>query len=123
MILDLHQLLPSSLVLADGIEVMNRRGPIKGSSLSLGCLAASKNVVALDRAMLDVLEISKERIPLAVAAGNLKLAGAHMRDIDFPQLLPKKFSGSGFQIPSTLSPVRFQPVRYLLSSLKRMLST
>lgn len=121
MILDLHQLLPASLVLADGIEVMNRRGPIKGSSLSLGCLAASENAVALDRAMLDVLGIAKERIPLAVAAGKLKLAGARMRDIEFPQLSPQSFSGSGFQIPSTLSPVRFQPVRYLRSSLKRML--
>ncbi len=122
MILDLHQLLPSSLVLADGIEVMNRRGPIKGSCLSLGCLSASRNSVALDRAMLEVLEIAKERIPLAVTAGNLELAGAHVRDIEFPQLLPQKFSGSGFQIPATLSPVRFQPVRYLCSSLKRMVS-
>ncbi len=122
LILDLHQLIPSSLVLADGIEVMNRRGPVKGSSLALGCLAASRNSVALDRAMLDVLEIAAERIPLAVAAGKLKLAGADVRDIEFPQLLPQNFSGSGFQIPSTLSPVRFQPLRYLWSSLKRIVS-
>jgi uncharacterized protein (DUF362 family) len=122
MILDLQQLLPSALVLADGIEVMNRRGPMKGSSLLLGCLAASRGAVALDRAMLEVLEIDKRSVPLVVAAAKEKLGGSTMADLEFPQLMPEAFAGSGFTIPASLSPVRFQPFRYLRSSLKRMVS-
>ncbi len=119
MILELQELLPPTLVFADGIEVMHRRGPIKGSSLSLCCLAAAKNSVALDRAMLDVLEIDKERIPLAVTAENLALSGARIEEVEFPQMEPQSFAGSEFQIPATLSPIRFRPFRYLLNSLKR----
>jgi uncharacterized protein (DUF362 family) len=122
MILDLQQLLPSALVVADGIEVMNRRGPIKGSSLIVGCLASSQSAVALDRAMLEVLEIDKRRVPLVVAAAKENLAGSSMAELEFPHLMPGSFAGSGFTIPATLSPVRFQPFRYLRSSLKRMLS-
>ncbi len=122
MILDLQKLLPSTLVFADAIEVMHRRGPVKGAPLSLGCLAAAKNGVALDRAMLDVLEIDKERIPLAVAADSLSLPGARIEDVTFPQMVPQTFAGSGFRIPATLSPIRFRPFRYLLSSLKRAVS-
>jgi uncharacterized protein (DUF362 family) len=122
MILDLQQLLPSALVLADGIEVMTRRGPMKGDPLSLGCLAASKSAVALDRAMLEVLEIDKNKVPLALVAAKEKLGGSRMADLEFPQLMPEAFAGSGFTIPATLTPVRFQPFRYLRNSLKRMLS-
>ena len=122
MILDLHQLLPPSLVLADAIEVMNRKGPMRGSSLALGCLAASRNAVALDRAMIEALEIGKERVPLTQIAWEQNIAGASLRDIEFPQLTPQVFHGSGFQAPTTLLPVRFKPVRYLRSSMKRMLS-
>lgn len=122
MILDLHLLLPPSLVFADGIEVMNRKGPMRGSSLVLGCLAASKNAVALDRAMLDVLEIKREKVPLVQTAWERNLVGASLHEIEFLQLNPQDFHGSGFQVPATLTPIRFKPVRYLRSSIKRMLS-
>jgi uncharacterized protein (DUF362 family) len=121
MILDLQQILPSSLVFADGIEVMNRRGPMKGSSLLLGCLAASKSSVGLDRAMLEVLEVEKEMVPLAMAAEKKQREGATLQDLDFPQCIPSDFTGSGFRAPAKLSPVRFRPFRYLGSSLKRVL--
>ena len=122
MILDLQKLLPETIVLSDGIEVMNKRGPMKGTSLSIGCLAASKNAVAHDRAMLEVLEVDKKRVPLAVAADNDQLPGAHMSDLEFPQCDPGAFSGSGFRIPGMLSDVRFLPSRYLRSFVKRIVS-
>ncbi len=122
MILDLQALLPFTLVLADGIEVMHRRGPVKGSALLLGCLASAKNCVALDRAMLEVLEVDREKIPLAVAAESGSFPGSRIEDICFPQLLPQSFAGSGFRVPKTLSPIRFRPIRYMLSSLKRAAS-
>ncbi len=122
MILDLHKLLPPAMVVADGIEVMNRRGPVKGSPLLLGCLAVAENFVALDRAMLAVLELEMERSPLAVAAEKQALPGAVLRGISFPLLSPESFAGAGFRAPQTLSPVRFQILQYVRSSLRRALS-
>lgn len=121
MLLDLLPLLPATLALADGIEVMNERGPVYGPRLSLGCVAASADFVALDRALLAVLEIEKERSPLALAAAKAGLPGACSTDLEFPQLQPQAFAGSRFEMPSLLKPVRFQPLRYLRSSCRRIL--
>ena len=119
LILDLHKLLPKTLCLVDGVQVMTRRGPVKGTALHLGCLASSENFVALDRAMLEVLELNKEKIPIAMAAQKQNLPGAFLEDIEFPLLSPDAFAGSGFTIPSDLSPVRFQVMQFIRSSLRR----
>ncbi len=120
MILDLLCLLPPALAMADGIEVMSRRGPIAGSALALGCVAASDNFVALDRALLVVLKVEEECIPLATAARNAGLPGASLAELSFPQLQPDDFSGSGFRVPVALNSVRFRPAHYLKSSIKKM---
>ncbi len=122
MILELHSLLPPSFACADAIEVMSGQGPVKGTSLFVGCLASSRNAVAMDRALLAVLEIDKKRIPLAVSATEKGLAGACLNDLTFPHSRPEDFEGSGFDVPGALSPVRFLPLRYVKNSLKRMLS-
>ncbi len=121
MILDLHSLLPPSFVCADAIEVMNGEGPVKGTSLVVGCLASSWNAVAIDRAMLAVLEIDKKRIPLAVSAAEKGLGGSSLGDLTFPHSRPEDFKGSGFAVPGSLAPVRFSPLRYVKNSLKRVL--
>lgn len=122
MILDLQGLLPETLVVADGIEVMSTRGPMKGDSLMLGCLAASRNAVALDLALLKLLEVAPAQIPLALVAEKLKCPGSAMGDLRFRQGQPEDFWGSGFVLPGTLTSIRFQPLRYLFSSLKRLVS-
>lgn len=122
MILDLQQILPPTIVLADGIEVMSGNGPVHGSSLSVGCVGAARSCIALDRAMLDVLEVDRRMVPLALVAEQESLPGSVMEEIDFPQLHPQDFAGSGFQVPSTLNPIRFRPFRYLCSSLKRVVT-
>ncbi len=122
MILDLQELLPPAFVLADGIEVMSDKGPMHGNSLMLGCLAASRSSVALDRAMIEVLEVDRDEVPLVRAAQEKKIQGSRLRDIVFPQYSPSTFAGSGFSLPAIRIPIRFGSFRYLKSSLKRMVS-
>jgi uncharacterized protein (DUF362 family) len=122
MILDLQSVLPQGLVLADGIEVMHRRGPMKGKALLLGCLAASRSAVALDRALIKVLEAKVEQVPLAMEAVRRQIQGAHLEDLSFPQRRPEQCDSAGFVLPAQLAPVRFQPLQYLNSSIKRVLS-
>lgn len=122
LILDLCKMLPPTIAIADGITVMNRMGPVNGSPLSMDCVALSRNLVALDRAMLEVLGLDREKIPLAVEAEKLALPGALLEEITFPGLEPNAFSQSGFRIPQQLRPVRFQFFRYFRSTVKRMFS-
>ena len=123
LILDLCKLLPPTIGIADGITVMNRMGPVSGTPLSLACVALSRDFVALDRAMLEVLGIAKEKVPLAVEAEMQALPGATLEGIGFPALVPDAFTDSGFRIPQQLSPIRFQFFKYFRSSMKRIFSS
>lgn len=118
-VLDLHALLPENITIADGIEVMHRHGPMHGEPLALGCLAGSRSAMALDTAMLALLELEPGRSPLWRVARERDLPGAQLCGIEFPLLAPSAFSGSAFVAPEILNPVRFRPVRYLFNSLKR----
>jgi uncharacterized protein (DUF362 family) len=119
-ILDLHDLLPPNITLADGIEVMHQHGPVHGEMLALRCLAGAKSAVALDTAMLALLELTASSSPLWRAAHERNLPGAELDGIDFPLLAPPDFFSSGFVAPAILSPVRFRPWRYALNSLRRV---
>jgi uncharacterized protein (DUF362 family) len=118
-ILELSTLLPHSVTIADGIEVMHRRGPVFGEPLLLACVAASRSAVALDTAMLALLELDPGRSPIWCAASQGNLADAQLSGIDFPLLTPADFFGSGFVAPEVLSPIRFRPFRYVVNSMKR----
>ncbi len=119
-ILDLQRLLPPAVALADGIEVMSRRGPIAGVPLGLECIGASDNFVALDRALLALLQVDETAVPLAMAARAAGISGAFPGGAVFPQLQPDDFSNSGFRIPAVLNSVRFRPLHYLKSSLRKL---
>lgn len=121
-ILDLQKFLPPAVAIADGVTVMNEDGPVSGTPLTLGCVALSKNFVALDRAMLEVLGVKQEQIPLAMEAQKQKLPGAMLKEITFPVLSPDAFTQSGFRIPNQLLPIRFQFRQFFRSSLKRLFS-
>ena len=119
-ILDLDRLLPKNITLADGIEVMHRHGPVHGDLLALGCVAGSRSPVALDTAMLALLELDPGRSPLWRAARERDLPGSQLCGIAFPLLAPADFFGSGFVAPEILDPVRFRPLRYVVNSLRRV---
>ncbi len=122
-ILELQGLLPENIALADGIEVMHMHGPMHGEPLFLGCLAGSRSSVALDTAMLALLELNAERSPLWCAARESDFPGAQLCGIEIPLLAPADFFGSGFVAPEILNPVRFRPWRYVFNSLRRVVLT
>ncbi len=119
LMLDLTTLVPRHVALVDGIEAMHRRGPIKGERLELGLLAAGRDPVALDTALLQALELDQRKCPIWRAADLRAFPGARPELINWLGQRPESFHGSGFQAPSILNPVPFNPVRFLLSSLRR----
>ncbi len=123
LMLDLTTLLPSQLSLVDGIEVMNRRGPINGDSLELGCLCAGADPVGVDTLLLSLLELDKMKCPIWRAASAREFAGARIETLECIGEIPASFAGSGFQAPSILNPVPFNPFRFMRSSLRRAMAS
>jgi uncharacterized protein (DUF362 family) len=120
LMLDLAQIVPRSISLVDGIEVMHRRGPINGELMNLGCFCAGRDPVAIDTALLAVLELDHRRSPVWRAARRRNLAGSRREAISFSDLKPEYFAGSGFIAPTLLNPVPFNPLRFLVSALRRI---
>ena len=121
-ILDLLEFLPPQLAIVDGVDAMHRQGPIDGVPLRLGCIAGAGNPVALDTALLDLLELDPRRSPLWQAAAAREICrAAGCRDLVYPALTPAAFAGSGFVAPAGLEAVRFNPFRFLRGLLRRFL--
>lgn len=119
-ILDLLSVLPPQLHLADGIEAMHRSGPLDGCSLPLNCMAAARCPVALDTAILDLLELDLRKSPLWLLASKRMMAGSDRRNITYPLLSPEDFQNSGFIAPGHLNGIRFHPARFLGGMVKRV---
>ncbi|MBE0584430.1 MAG: DUF362 domain-containing protein [Desulfofustis sp.] len=121
LLLDLLALLPEHLTLVDGIEVMHRRGPARGDRLHLGCLAAGRHPVAIDYGLIEVLELAAERCPICAVARQRGMAGSDPAMLVYPFEEPAAFHGSGFIAPVHLAPVPFNPLRFLINSLRRLI--
>ena len=122
-ILDLVDLLPPSLHFLDGIVAMHRSGPLDGIPLQLNCVGGATCPVALDTALLEALELEKNKSPLWRVARNRGLAGSDLDKIQFPALLPGNFSGSNFEVPENLHAVRFNPFGFCSSMVKKTLAS
>jgi uncharacterized protein (DUF362 family) len=118
-IVDLLDLLPPHLTIADGIVAMHRNGPMNGEVLALGCVAASGNPIALDTALLALLELDPSRSPLWRESARRGMAGSSPADIVYPALPPGAFAGSGFKAPEELNGIRFNPLRFVLGMVRR----
>ena len=108
-ILDLIELLPLQVHFTDGIVAMHKSGPLDGSPLTLNCIAAASCPVALDTALLELLELNKTKSPLWRVASTRGLAGSDYRRLHYPLLSPNNFKGSGFVAPDDLNDIRFNP--------------
>ncbi len=118
-LLGLPDLLPPHVSIVDGIEVMHRSGPLDGDPLSLGVVGGSLSPVALDTALLALLELPLQQSPLWQAAAARNHPGSCSDNILYPLAVPSVFHGAGFIAPETLNPVRFNPFRFMIGALKR----
>lgn len=119
MILDLLSVLPPHVHFIDGVDVMHRSGPLDGDLLHLGCIAASSSPVALDRSLLEVLELNPSSCPLLEVSRNRQILGSRIHHLRFPLNDPHDFHGSGFIAPENLIGVRFNPFHFFSGLLRR----
>jgi len=122
LLVQLLALLPETLTLVDGIRAMHRTGPMSGEPYPLRIIAAAKNPVAVDAALLLLLNISAECSPLQQAAMNAAIPGSGVGGLSFPLSSPQELQVNDFQVPADLNPIRFRPLSFAVSAMRRMLS-
>jgi uncharacterized protein (DUF362 family) len=113
--------LPGGYTLVDGIEAMHITGPIHGQAYPLGIVAGGVNPVAIDTALQALLGVDAHRCPLWSAAAAAGIAGASLTELFFSHVHPEAFAVKGFVVPEQLAPIRFNPFRFVKSSLQRLL--
>lgn len=119
-LLGLPDLLPPHLSIVDGVEAMHRSGPLDGEPLALHCIGGSRCPVALDTALLNLLELPLENSPLWQAAADRGHAGSREAGIRYLGSEPQEFHGAGFAAPAALNPIRFRPLRFMGSVMRRL---
>jgi uncharacterized protein (DUF362 family) len=112
--------LPSSVSIIDGIVAMHRTGPMNGAPYPLSILAASTNAVAADRAFHAVLRVDPQDSPVMAACQHAHIHGAALSQLSFPLAAPEDLQVDDFQVPGILNPVRFNPFRFLTSTVRRV---
>lgn len=112
--------LPPVAGVIDAIECMHHTGPIKGHSVSLGLLGASRSAVALDAAVAQALGVSPKQLPLAQALRRRNVLDG--KAIIWPLQRPNEFDCSNFILPRHLDSAWFHPFQILRSVRSRVCS-
>ncbi|MGB3300021.1 MAG: DUF362 domain-containing protein [Phormidesmis sp.] len=119
MLVETAKAIAPELTIIDGIIAHEGNGPIKGEPRALGVLAASNNVFALDRAILEVLGVDPNQVPTLVESKRLGLC-PELCDINFPLMQPAELKISDWQLPEKLMPIDFGAPRVLRSTFKHL---
>jgi uncharacterized protein (DUF362 family) len=119
MLVETARAINPDLTILDGIIGHEGNGPSGGEPRRLNLLAASTNVFALDRAVLDILTVDPATVPTLVASQRLGLCPATSA-IHFPHLRPEDLQINDWQLPGTLVPIDFGLPRILRSTFKHL---
>jgi len=120
MLMDVHDALPQTYHLMDGIHPLHRDGPTKGVPFELGLLAASRNGVAIDTAAYSILGLSPNQIPLWSEALKRFMPGSDPADIEYPLEGTDLFDATGFEM-SPERDLEFNPVRIVKGRVRSLL--
>jgi uncharacterized protein (DUF362 family) len=119
MLVETARAINPTLTIVDGILGHEGNGPSGGTPRALGVLGASGNVFALDRALVDILQVDPESIPTVRMAQRLGL-GPALAEIDFVLMSPGELQIEGWLLPSQMMPIDFGAPRVLKSTFKHL---
>ena len=122
MIIEVAKSMPLAFNLMDAVYPMHETGPINGKPYSMNLLAGSPNPYALDTALYMLLGLSPKKILLWRESARQKIFGYHPDHIEYVIEPPDDFDTTDFKIPEKLSPMEFEPVRFVRGRIKSLLS-
>lgn len=119
MLVETARTLAPNLTILDGIIGHEGNGPSGGDPRPLGLLAAANDVFALDRAILELLQVESEMVPTMAAALRLGYCPAWEK-IQFPLRHPHEMKIDDWRLPDNLMPIDFGAPRVLRSTFKHL---
>lgn len=119
MLVETARSIAPNLTIVDGIIAHEGNGPSGGEPRALGVLGASDQVFALDRAMVDILNVAPERIPTVAASYRLGLC-PDLSEIYFPHQTPADLHISDWKLPDRMVPIDFGMPRVIKSTFKHL---
>ncbi|MCU0550940.1 MAG: DUF362 domain-containing protein [Leptolyngbya sp. Prado105] len=119
MLVETARTIDPDLTIVDGIIGHEGNGPSGGEPKDLGVLGASRDIFALDRAIVDILQVDPNTVPTIVASQQLGLC-SELNAIDFPLLQPVDLQISDWQLPDKMMPIDFGAPRVLKSTFKHL---
>ncbi len=119
MLVETARTIAPNLTIIDGIIGHEGNGPSGGEPRQLGVLGAAPDVFALDRAIIEILQINPQIIPTIVASQKLGLC-PELDQINFPQLNPSELQIDNWQLPTSLVPIDFGLPRVVRSTFKHL---
>ena len=119
MLVETARTLAPNLTIIDGIIGHEGNGPSGGEPRELGVLGASRNVFALDRALLDILQVEPEIVPTVAASQRLGLC-PELSEIEFPLSHPRELQFADWKLPDAIAPIDFGLPRIARSTFKHL---
>lgn len=122
MIIEVNKAMPVRFNIMDAIYPMHVTGPINGKPYSMNLLAGSPNQYGLDTALYMLLGLSPKRVLLWKECARQKIFGYHPDHLKYVIEPPDDFDTTDFIVPEKLSPMEFEPVRFVKGRVKSLLS-
>ena len=119
MLVETARAIAPTLTIADGILGHEGNGPSGGEPRELGVLAASADVFALDRCLVEILNADPAKIPTVAASQRLGLC-PELSQIHFPHLTPSDLKILDWQLPEKLVPIDFAMPRVIKSTFRHL---
>lgn len=117
MIVETAKAISPDLTIIDGIIGHEGNGPSSGEPRNLGVLGASTDVFALDRAMIDIVNVDPMTVPTLSAQFKQGFC-RELAEIEFPYCKPADLQVSDWKLPDAIVPIDFGLPRVLRSTFK-----
>jgi uncharacterized protein (DUF362 family) len=119
MLVETARAIAPDLTIIDGIIGHEGNGPMGGEPRNLGVLGASRDVFALDRAIVDLLCVDPAIVPTVAASQQLGVC-PELEDIEFPLSHPRDLQIADWRLPDALVPIDFGLPRIIRSTFKHL---
>ncbi len=119
MLVETARTINPNLTIVDGIIGHQGNGPSEGEPKFLGILGASADVFALDRSLVEIVNVDPASIPTIEASMRLGLC-SNLTAINFPLSHPEELKITDWKLPTNMMAIDFGLPRIIRSTFKHL---
>jgi uncharacterized protein (DUF362 family) len=121
MLVDIAKHVKPCLTIVDGIEAMQGSGPVNGTPYPLRLMACGQDMTALDRILVEIVQVPLERVYVLEAARQRNFGSHEMKNIDMDTGAHdiKQLLAPDFKLADMNLDISFNPFRVMKSFIKQ----